>query len=49
MATKLHELENQVVRGGRNILDTYSERQMELEKRMQEITERKVMIIKYEI
>lgn len=42
LAHKLKELEGQFVRGGRNILDTYSERQMELEKRLEEIAERKV-------
>lgn len=42
LAQKLKELEGQFVRGGRNILDTYSERQMELEKRLEEIAERKV-------
>ncbi len=42
LAQKLQELEGQFVRGGRNILDTYSERQMELEKRLEEIAERKV-------
>ncbi|KAG4067581.1 hypothetical protein HA402_005353 [Bradysia odoriphaga] len=41
LAHKLKELEGQFVRGGRNILDTYSERQMELEKRLEEIAERK--------
>lgn len=41
MATKLKELESQVVHGGRNILDTYSERQIELEERLKEIAERK--------
>lgn len=42
LAHKLKELEGQFVRGGRNILDTYSERQMELEIRLEEIAERKV-------
>lgn len=42
LASKLKELEGQVVKGGRNILDTYSERQTELEKRLDEIAERKV-------
>lgn len=42
LAHKLKELEGQFVRGGRNILDTYSERQNELEKRLEEIAERKV-------
>lgn len=41
LAQKLKELESQVVQGGRNILDTYSERQTELEKRLDEIAERK--------
>lgn len=41
MATRLVELESQLVRGGRNILDTYTERQLELEKKMEEIAERK--------
>lgn len=41
LASKLSELENQLVMGGKNILDTYSERQMELEKKMAEIAERK--------
>ncbi|XP_055620903.1 kinesin-like protein Klp68D [Toxorhynchites rutilus septentrionalis] len=41
LASKLKELEGQLVKGGKNILDTYTERQMELEKRMAEITERK--------
>lgn len=42
LAQKLKELEGQFVRGGRNILDTYSERQNELEKKLEEIAERKV-------
>lgn len=41
LASKLRELEGQLVKGGKNILDTYTERQLELEKRMAEITERK--------
>lgn len=41
MAKKLNELEGQLVRGGRNILDTYTERQLELEKKLSEIAERK--------
>lgn len=41
LAGKLHELENQLVKGGKNILDTYTERQLELEKKMAEIAERK--------
>lgn len=44
-AIKLKELESQVVQGGRNILDTYSERQTELEKRLEEIADRKVNIM----
>lgn len=47
LAQKLKELEGQFVRGGRNILDTYSERQMELEKRLEEIAERKVLSSKF--
>jgi len=42
LASKLSVLESQLVRGGRNILDTYTERQMELEKKLSEIGERKV-------
>lgn len=41
LAKKLNELEGQLVRGGRNILDTYTERQLELEKKLSEIAERK--------
>lgn len=41
LASKLQELESQLVRGGRNILDTYTERQMELERKLSEIAERK--------
>lgn len=41
LAKKLSELEGQLVRGGRNILDTYTERQLELEKKLTEIAERK--------
>lgn len=41
MATKLQELENQLVHGGKNILDTYTERQMEVDKKLNEIAERK--------
>uniref|UniRef100_A0A1L8E5K3 Kinesin-like protein n=1 Tax=Nyssomyia neivai TaxID=330878 RepID=A0A1L8E5K3_9DIPT len=41
LAGKLQELEGQLVRGGRNILDTYTERQMELERKLSEIAERK--------
>lgn len=41
LANKLAELENQLIRGGKNILDTYTERQIELEKKKSEIAERK--------
>lgn len=41
LAAKLAELESQMVRGGKNLLDTYSERQIELEKKLVEIAERK--------
>ena len=41
LANKLNELENQLVRGGKNILDTYTERQTELETKLAEIAERK--------
>lgn len=41
LAKKLNELEGQLVHGGRNILDTYTERQLELEKKLTEIAERK--------
>lgn len=41
LAAKLKELESQMVRGGKNLLDTYSERQIELEKKLVEIAERK--------
>lgn len=41
LATKLKELEGQLVKGGKNILDTYTERQLELEKKLSEIAERK--------
>lgn len=41
LATKLKELEGQLIRGGKNILDTYTERQMELETKLSEIAERK--------
>lgn len=34
-------MESRLVRGGRNILDTYNERQIELEKKLGEIAERK--------
>lgn len=42
LAKKLVELEGQLIRGGKNILDTYTERQMELETKLSEIAERKV-------
>lgn len=45
LANKLNELEGQLVRGGKNILDTYTERQIELEKKMTEIAERKVSFL----
>ncbi|XP_052862737.1 kinesin-like protein Klp68D [Anopheles cruzii] len=41
LASKLQELEGQLVKGGKNILDTYTERQFELEKKLSEIAERK--------
>lgn len=41
LAKKLESLESKVVRGGENILDTYTERQMELDRRLNEISERK--------
>lgn len=41
LATKLEQLQGQLIRGGKNILDTYSERQMELETKLSEIAERK--------
>lgn len=41
LAKKLEELESQLVRGGKNILDVYAERQMELDRRLNEISERK--------
>ncbi|XP_067623644.1 kinesin-like protein Klp68D [Eurosta solidaginis] len=41
LAAKLSELESQLVQGGKNLLDTYSERQLELEKKLVEIAERK--------
>uniref|UniRef100_A0A182SYH1 Kinesin-like protein n=1 Tax=Anopheles maculatus TaxID=74869 RepID=A0A182SYH1_9DIPT len=41
LAAKLQELEGQLVKGGKNILDTYTERQFELEKKLSEIAERK--------
>lgn len=42
LASKLAELEGQLIRGGKNILDTYTERQIELENKLSEIAERKV-------
>lgn len=41
LANKLQELEGQLIRGGKNILDTYTERQFELEAKLGEIAERK--------
>uniref|UniRef100_A0A2M4AJK7 Kinesin-like protein n=1 Tax=Anopheles triannulatus TaxID=58253 RepID=A0A2M4AJK7_9DIPT len=41
LAAKLQELEGALVKGGKNILDTYTERQFELEKKLSEIAERK--------
>lgn len=41
LASKLAELEGELIRGGKNILDTYTERQTELDKKMAEIAERK--------
>lgn len=41
LAKKLQELEGQLIRGGKNILDTYTERQFELETKLAEIAERK--------
>lgn len=41
LAKKLQELEGQLIRGGKNILDTYTERQIELDTKMAEIAERK--------
>lgn len=41
LAKKLQELEGQLIRGGKNILDTYTERQFELENKLAEISERK--------
>ena len=41
LAKKLQELEGQLIRGGKNILDTYTERQVELETKLAEIAERK--------
>lgn len=41
LASKLQELEGQLIRGGKNILDTYTERQLELDRKLAEIAERK--------
>lgn len=41
LAQKLQQLEGELIRGGKNILDTYTERQTELDKKMSEIAERK--------
>lgn len=41
LAQKLEQIEGQLVRGGRNIVDTYTERQVELERKLSEISERK--------
>lgn len=41
LTSKLSEMESRLVRGGRNILDTYNERQIELEKKLEEIADRK--------
>lgn len=41
LAKKLDEIQGQLVRGGRNILDIYSERQIELDHKLSEIAERK--------
>jgi kinesin family protein 3/17 len=41
LARKLEELQGQLIRGGKNILDTYTERQFELENKLAEIAERK--------
>lgn len=41
LAKKLSELESQLIKGGKNILDTYTERQIELENKLAEIAERK--------
>lgn len=41
LAKKLEELESELIRGGKNILDTYTERQIELENKLAEIAERK--------
>lgn len=45
LARKLAELEGQLIRGGKNILDTYTERQIELENKKAEIAERKVIFL----
>lgn len=41
LAKKLESLEGQLIRGGKNILDNFTERQMELETKLAEISERK--------
>jgi kinesin family member 3B len=41
LANKLMELEGQLIRGGKNILDTFTERQLELDRKLAEIAERK--------
>lgn len=41
LAKKLEDLESKLVRGGKNILDTYTERQVELDRRLNEIADRK--------
>lgn len=41
LTSKLAEMESRLVRGGRNIVDTYNERQVELERKLEEIAERK--------
>lgn len=41
LAKKLEQIEGQLVRGGRNIVDTYTERQVELERKLNEISDRK--------
>jgi kinesin family member 3B len=47
LAKKLAEMEGQLIRGGKNILDTYTERQIELENKLTEISERKVSHLQY--
>lgn len=41
LKSKLEELEGQLIRGGENILDTFTQRQLELETKLAEISERK--------